>query len=51
MNKPKNSLNVVYVFSKGNKVYLKKESNDPITCEEWFPINFQWKSLLDFHQK
>ncbi|WP_271764976.1 hypothetical protein [Aquimarina algiphila] len=41
------NLNTLYVFTKDNQVYLKKnisfESSENSTPnEEWFPINFQW---------
>ncbi len=38
------SLNVVYVFSENNKVYIKNTVNGTIHKEEWHPINFQWRS-------
>ncbi len=53
-------LNTTYVFSKNNQVYIKKnadhsfnESKDPDMTEiseEWFPINFQWKSLIELRK-
>lgn len=53
MNKSKttheSNLNVVYVFSENNQVYLRKNNytkNNSIANEEWHPINFQWKSSV-----
>ncbi|PKV52160.1 hypothetical protein ATE84_4262 [Aquimarina sp. MAR_2010_214] len=52
----KKNMNVVYVFSENDKVYVKNstcsESLDQTSTmhEEWFPINFQWKSLLDLRK-
>ncbi len=46
----KNNMNVVYVFSENNKVYVKNSTySEPLNTtstihEDWFPINFQWKS-------
>lgn len=48
----KEQLNVIYVFSKDNQVYLRKSSytespsNTTTSEKDWFPINFQWKSLI-----
>ncbi|WP_226294372.1 hypothetical protein [Aquimarina algicola] len=45
----KNKLDVVYVFSKDNKVYLKQNKYSNTTdqqnhnnTEEWLPVHFQW---------
>jgi hypothetical protein len=52
----KKSMNVVYVFSENDKVYVKNSTcSEPsnqtsIIYEEWFPINFQWKSLMDLRK-
>ncbi len=45
-------LQVVYVFSKNNQVYMKnnrhiKSLDDSLKNDkEWIPVNFQWKSLI-----
>ncbi len=39
-----------HVYSENNQVYLKNHSinkNNAARTEEWFPINFQWKSDLE----
>lgn len=39
-----------HVYSENNQVYLKNHSNKKMSvtkAEEWFPINFQWKSDLE----
>ncbi len=52
----KKNMNVVYVFSENDKVYVKNSTcsephNQTSTIhEEWFPINFQWKSLMDLRK-
>lgn len=46
---PKN-LQVMYVFSKDNTVYLKNNTyikallNTAVKEDEWFPVNFHWKT-------
>ena len=55
----KKNLNVVYVFTKNNQVYVKTDSLlaiDEATSasikNEWHPIRFQWESLTEkqYHQ-
>ncbi|MEW7279246.1 hypothetical protein ABW636_11690 [Aquimarina sp. 2201CG1-2-11] len=53
----KKNLNVVYVFTKNNQVYVKTDSLKAINAisttikNEWQPIPFQWKSLTEhYHQ-
>jgi hypothetical protein len=52
----KNNLDVIYVFSENDKVYVKNSTyskplnSTPTIHEEWFPINFQWKSLMDLRK-
>ncbi len=42
------SLNVLYAFSENDKVYIKKNtSHDTIHNEEWYPVSFQWKSVIN----
>lgn len=49
----KKNLNTVYVFSENNKVYIKNNScskisnNSSAINEEWYPINFQWRALME----
>lgn len=42
-----------YVFAADNQVYLRKENNTEsqteVNHEEWFPINFQWISVLELN--
>ncbi len=33
-------LNVIYVFSENNKVYIKNTTDNAITNEEWLAVNF-----------
>ncbi|WP_158447935.1 hypothetical protein [Aquimarina longa] len=46
----------MYVFSENDKVYVKNNStpeminNSSESNEEWFPINFQWKSLIELNK-
>ncbi|WP_188112023.1 hypothetical protein [Aquimarina sp. RZ0] len=42
-------LSVAYVFSKDNQVYIKNDTYteliiDSSDQEEWFPVNFRWKT-------
>jgi len=38
-----------YVFADNNQVYLKKQnykkSKSGVNNEEWYPINFKWKTI------
>lgn len=49
----KKNLDTIYVFSENNKVYVKNNTfskmldNNPTSNEEWFPINFQWRALIE----
>ena len=48
-----NVIDTQQVFSKNNQVYLKKDTNKATLIdnnnEEWFPINFQWISVIELH--
>ncbi|SHI89274.1 hypothetical protein [Pseudozobellia thermophila] len=35
-----------HVFCEGDQVYLKGGNENPLTEEEWYPINFQWISVV-----
>jgi len=43
-------IDTAYVFSENNQVYFKRKDDikavnkHSINSEEWFPVNFQWKS-------
>ncbi len=48
-----NAIDTQHVFSKNNQVYLKKDTNEASLIDnnndEWFPINFQWISVIELH--
>ncbi|WP_344929646.1 hypothetical protein [Aquimarina addita] len=49
--KKNQKLNVMYVFSNNNQVYVKNTKNIQLIYdntkeqEEWFPVPFQWKLI------
>ncbi len=49
INKNKEKLHVMHVFTENNNVYIKKNkpsSNNATTKQgEWFPIHFQWELI------
>jgi uncharacterized protein involved in tellurium resistance len=50
-------MQVQHVYSKNNQVYLKKSTRnlsgeDKLDNEiEWWPINFQWKPIIDLQNE
>lgn len=40
-------INTIHVYTKNNKVFLKKNtSTNNFKKEEWYPINFQWIPII-----